>query len=63
MMSAPESKGTEMANEYCPECHTFLGADAFEHCPQCGAKFDDDDVDHDDDEEWDDDSDGDYDGD
>ncbi len=41
-----------MPHEFCPECNTFLGLDAFAHCPNCGAVLDEvideDDDDYDD---------------
>jgi len=27
--------------EYCPECHEFIGSGDWDHCPNCGADFDD----------------------
>ena len=49
-----------MTNEYCPECHTYLGLDEFADCPNCGAVFgarsaddpDSDDVDFDEDDDF-----------
>jgi len=40
-----------MSDEYCPDCGTFIGSGTFEHCPACGANFDDDGDDGDDDRE------------